>query len=129
MKDAPYYKKQQSIITQRYHIILNELLKTSISVDKTRLKQVHSDFFSLKNQLEKDMQVVNIKASGIDKEIAKIEAENIILAKRLTGLQDDKNSALQLFDDVQQQYNHYALGNWFLVVSMIGCGLLYFRKK
>ena len=138
-----YYSKELDTIKQRFSIILNEG-KNAVPLSKTYpsnssyteratrfesdLKEYKTDFFMLKNGLEKDMEAFEKTSERSAKFISDLEKKNKELKTEITDLIQTNNGTKGLFNDSQLLYNQYLLGNIYLLAAIIVPIYIYYRK-
>lgn len=144
VKEPSYYKNRLHELDTRYTIVLNEFTKTypkyktwpavsanvkEMGVDRGNLQEVQADFFQFRDNLEADIETLGADILRVNKQIALLESENNPLLKELGSLEDQKEGAVGMFDDIQLRYNQYLIGNWMLFAAAAGAGVMWYRSR
>ena len=139
-----YYSNKLKELNQNYYLILNEYIQQypksktyskipsyakALDDDKINFEKIQSDFFMLKNELEKDIENMAKDIKNVDKMIIKLNKDNKKLNNSLSNLEQSSETAIGMFNDAQKQYNEYLLGNTYLFFGIIGVGLLMYRSN
>ena len=139
-----YYVNMLKELNIRYNIILSEFNTTwpkhktfpniaqysdAINIDEENLEELQSDFFQLKNDLEKNIKkyLQNIKV--VDKKINNLDEENNILYKKLQDIKNSDSASKGMVDDIQLTYNQYLLANLILCSGIITFGYLTYKQN
>lgn len=139
-----YYSNKLKELNQNYYLILNEYIQQypksktyskipsyakSLDDDKINFEKIQTDFFILKNELEKEIENAAKDIKNVDKMIIKLNKDNKKLNNSLSNLEQSSETAIGMFNDAQKLYNEYLLGNTYLFFGIIGVGLLMYRSN
>jgi len=138
-------KKQQiKELNQRYKIILNEFTHTypsyktfpnvtkfsqKYATDNGNLTKLQSEFFQFRDNLQSEIIKSNKNIKRTDIQIAILDQKTALLKKQIASLENDSEAAEGMLDDIQLRYNQYLVGNWILLVVLIGSVASYYKKR
>jgi len=127
MESPTHFKNQQNELTQRYNIIISEIVKTYpnyklYSADSTgytqnivNLEKLQEEIFLMKNNLSKSTDELQKNIKIIDDKIFSLGEDNKKLQGELDLLTNSDNAAHGRLTDSTHLYNRQLLGNWLLV--------------
>jgi hypothetical protein len=141
-KEPSFYEKKIKELNQRYYLVLDELVKLfpknkmypkylayskPFTTDMSNLIKLQTDFFLFKNELASDIDFVDKNIRRVNEQIENIEDENKELSKTLESLQNSNNASDGMLSDTKLLYNQKLLGNWLLVLILLGTGYKYLK--
>ena len=139
-----YYKTKLKELDQNFYLILNEYVQQypksktyskiptyqkSLEDDKKNLTTLQHNFFMMRNELEKEIINISNENKKTDKMIGKLNKDNKELNDSLNGLQQSSESAVGMFNDSQVLYNHYLLGNIYLLIGIISSCIFMYKLQ
>jgi len=116
-----YIMNKQKIeeLNQRYDIILNEFTHVYPSYktfpDVTKFAQKYATDNGNLTKLQAQIQILEKKIASLKKEI--------------NYLENDNEAAEGMLDDVQLRYNQFLVGNWILLIVLIGSVSFYYKIR
>ena len=119
------YTSKINELQERFQIVK---MNNNDSSQITKLEEIKSELFFLKNEVEQKLEKSYNSVNGIIENIKKSEAANVKLRRNVDGLKDENAGSIQLYDDIQLLYNQRLLGNW-LLVFVISSGVYLVMKK
>ena len=143
-KTPEYYVKRRKELNDRYYLLLHEITalfpkhkanpnsstySKSFITDTGNMNKLQSDFFLLKNGLEKNISSLGGEIRQVDSKISKIEKENKNMSGKVRILKSGGNAALGMFNDTQLIYNQQVLGNLLLGGAIAGVGVIYYKSR
>jgi hypothetical protein len=93
--------------------------------DEGNMHKLQTDLFLLRNNLQKDITGISSEIKKINDQIVYLDKENAVLIAKLDSIQGSKDGAKGMFQDSQQLYNQYLLGNWLMVLAFAGIAGIY----
>uniref|UniRef100_A0A6C0IJ91 Uncharacterized protein n=1 Tax=viral metagenome TaxID=1070528 RepID=A0A6C0IJ91_9ZZZZ len=140
MERPSHFKDLNNELTQRYNIIIAEIVKTYPSYKANNnyedgykkninnLEKLQGELFLLKNNLNKSTDELQKDIKEIDDKIYNLEEENVKLRGELALLTNSDNAAHGRLTDAKTMYNQKLLGNWLLFFSLTSVSYLLYRK-
>lgn len=111
--DFPYAKTYPTNLTY----------STKMNFNKAAVNKTSGDIFILKDNIKTDIESVDKTIKQTIKQISKLDTDNMKLIKTLQQLENERQSAIGMFDDSKERYNFKLLENWLMFVSI--CGICY----
>jgi len=141
-----YIMNKQKIeeLNQRYNIILNEFThiypsyKTfpdvtkftqKYATDNGNLTKLQAEFFQFKDNLQTEITKSDRIIKKTDIQIQILEKKIASLKKEINYLENDNEAAEGMLDDVQLRYNQFLVGNWILLIVLIGSVSFYYKIR
>ena len=143
-KTPEYYVKRRKELNDRYYLILNEITtlfpkyksspdsptySTEFITDTGNMNKLQSDFFLLRNGLEKNISSLGKEIRQVESKISNIEKENRNLSGKVRALKGGGDAAQGMFDDTQLIYNQQVIGNLLLGGAIAGIGVIYYKSR
>jgi hypothetical protein len=143
-KTPEYYVKRRKELNDRYYLLLHEITalfpkhkanpdsptySTEFITDTGNMNKLQSDFFLLRNGLEKNISSLGGEIRQVDSKISKIEKENKNMSGKVRILKSGGNAALGMFNDTQLIYNQQVFGNLLLGGAIAGVGVIYYKSR
>ena len=143
-KTPEHYVKRRKELNDRYYLILNEITtlfpkyksspdsttySTEFITDTGNMNKLQSDFFLLRNGLEKNITSLGKEIKQVDSKISNIENENRNLSGKVHTLKSGGDAAQGMFDDTQLIYNQQVIGNLLLGGTIAGIGVIYYKSR
>jgi len=137
-------KQKIKELNQRYNIILNEFTDTypsyktfpdvtkfaqKYATDNGNLTKLQSEFFQLKDTLQDEITKSDKIIKRTDVQIQILEKKIDLLKKEIGNLENDNEAAEGMLDDIQLRYNQYLVGNWILLIVLIGSVRFYYKIR
>jgi hypothetical protein len=131
MEPPTYYKDLQNELTQRYNIIIDEIVKTypeykanpifsnNYKENINNLEKLQEDIFLMKNDLSKSTDELQKNIKVIDDKIYVLEEDNKKLQGELDLLTNSDNAAHGRLTDSKTLYNQQFFGNCILFLSLL----------
>jgi hypothetical protein len=134
METPKHFKEQNNELTQRYNIIIDEIVKTyptykanplfnnyedSYKKNISNLEKLQQEFFLLKNSLNKSTEELQKDIKEIDDKIYLLEEDNTRLRDELALLTNSDNAAHGRLTDSKTMYNQKLFGNCLLFTFMM----------
>lgn len=98
-----------------------------LAKDESSLNAIRSELFLFRDSIEQDIDKVSDEIERIIKKIEKVEKSNGKLMLQLTGLDNEKEGAIGMYDDSQALYNYNLAENWLHFFLMSGIGYAAYR--
>jgi hypothetical protein len=130
MEPPSHFKDLRRELTQRYNIIIDEVVKTypsykanpqfnnyedSYKKNISNLEKLQTEIFLLKNNLNKSTTELQKDIKVIDDKIYLLEEENIKLIDELALLTNSDNAAHGRLTDSRTLYNQKLVSNYLLL--------------
>jgi len=130
MEPPSHFKDLRRELTQRYNIIIDEVVKTypsykanpqfnnyedSYKKNISNLEKLQTEIFLLKNNLNKSTTELQKDIKVIDDKIYLLEEENIKLRDELALLTNSDNAAHGRLTDSRTLYNQKLVSNYLLL--------------
>jgi len=130
MEPPSHFKDLRRELTQRYNIIIDEVVKTypsykanpqfnnyedSYKKNISNLEKLQTEIFLLKNNLNKSTNELQKDIKEIDDKIYLLEEENIKLRDELALLTNSDNAAHGRLTDSRTLYNQKLVSNYLLL--------------
>jgi hypothetical protein len=143
-KNPEYYINRKKELNDRFYLVLNEMItlypkykshpdfpeySKNYIIDKGNMQKLQSDFFLLKNGLEKDITSLNKEIKQVNNNIGKIKKDNIKLSGKMQVLKNGGAAAHGMFLDSRLLYNQQVMSNWVIGGAIIGTGFLYYKNR
>ena len=143
-KTPEHYVKRRKELNNRYYLILNEITtlfpkyksspdsttySTEFITDTGNMNKLQSDFFLLRNDIEKNISSLGRNIKQVDSKISNIEKENRNLSGKVRTLKSGGDAAKGMFDDTQLIYNQQVIGNLLLGGAIAGIGVIYYKSR
>ena len=143
-KTPEYYVKRRKELNDRYYLLLHEITalfpkhkahpnfpaySESFITDTGNMNKLQSDFFLLRNGLEKNISSMGGEINHVDSKISKFEKENKKMSDKVRTLKSGGAAALGMFNDTQLIYNQQVLGNLLLGGAIAGIGVIYYKSR
>jgi len=143
-KTPEHYVKRRKELNDRYYLLLHEITalfpkhkanpnfpaySKSFITDTGNMNKLQSDFFLLRNGLEKNISSLGGEIRQVDSKISKIEKENKNMSGKVRILKSGGNAAMGMFNDTQLIYNQQVLGNLLLGGAIAGVGVIYYKSR
>lgn len=126
METPSTFKDQRKELTQRYNIIIDEIVNmypnSKINANKmnfNNLENLQKDIFLLKNGINKSTEDLQLNIKEIDEKLYNLEQENMKLREKLALLTNSDNAAHGRLTDSKTLYNQKLLGNWIFSLTLI----------
>lgn len=120
------YMKNKNIAQNKFSEMLgtdrNGILANMEDIE-TRLLDVQHELFTIKHQIETDIESMQDCILTVSKDIDSLQVKNSKLERKINSLQGRKAGAVGQVYDSQLLYNQYYLGN--IIISIIVIVLLY----
>jgi septal ring factor EnvC (AmiA/AmiB activator) len=97
--------------------------------NESELANVQADFFKFKNNVETNIISLANSSMRVDEEIVELKTQNKKLKQKLSSLKGYKEGAQGMFVDSQFLYRQFYIGNWILLLAMIGLGVVYQKNR
>jgi hypothetical protein len=142
METPTHYNDISKELNQRYFLIIDEIIKiypsykanpnfteyeNNYKTNMDNLLNLQSEYFFLKNELNKDSELLQKEIKQIDETIYKLEQENKVLRKEFNGLGNTNNAAQGMLVDSTYLYNQQLTSNWLFLITMISLMYKYYR--
>jgi len=146
-KNSDQYLEQIRTSKESLHLILDEFKKIFVlskmypeneeyqqqfSNVSDSLKQILSNFFTLSNDVQSNIDNISKKLIEFDILINKERKENRELKKKLGIIEHENNASTEMISNYKEIYDMRYLRNWALGLSTIACiatiGLVYKNK-
>ena len=141
-----YIMNKQKIkeLNQRYNIILDEFTHTypsyktfpdvtkfaqKYATDNGNLTKLQAEFFQFKDNLQTEITKSDRTIKKTDIQIQILEKKITLLKKEIDYLENDNEAAEGMLDDVQLRYNQFLVGNWILLIVLIGSVRFYYKIR
>ena len=143
-KTPEYYVKRRKELNDRYYLLLHEITalfpkhkanpdsptySTEFITDTGNMNKLQSDFFLLRNGLEKNISSLGGEIRQVDSKISKIEKENRKMSGNVRILKSGGDAAMGMFNDTQLIYNQQMLGNLLLGGAIASVGVIYYKSR
>ena len=131
MESPTHFKDLQNELTQRYNIIIGEVVKTYPSYKTNpmtsndykqniqNLEKLQEDIFLMKNNLSKSTDTLQKNIKVIDDKIFTLEEDNKKLQEELDLLTNSDNAAHGRLTDSKTLYKQQLVGNWILFMYLL----------
>ena len=144
LKTPEHYVKRRKELNDRYYLLLHEITalfpkhkahpdfpsySKSFITDTGNMNKLQSDFFLLRNGLEKNISSLGGEIKRVDSKISTIEKENRNMSGKVRVLKSGGAAARGMFDDTQLMYNQQVLGNLLLGGAIAGVGIIYYKSR
>jgi len=131
-------------LDDRYKAALNEVTEfypksEYYGADSTASKQyaesgdkianINAELLNLQNSIEINNMSLSNGASRVNNKITTLENDQKKLKQKLSSLKGRKEGAQAMYIDSKFIYHQYYLGNWLLVISILGMGFMYKKKQ
>jgi hypothetical protein len=135
MESPDFFTTLNNELSQRYAIIIDEIVKTypsykanpqfnaySQAYEKniSNLEQLQAEYFLFKNTLGKDTEELQKAIKQIDDMLYELEEAIKVLREELAYLKNSDNAAHGRLTDSKTLYRQQLLGNWLLALSLSG---------
>lgn len=143
-KTPEYYVKRRKELNDRYYLLLHEITalfpkykshpdfptySNEFITDKGNMNKLQSDFFLLRNDLEKNISSLGREIGQVDSKISNIEKKNRNLSSKVQTLKSGGAAAQGMFNDRQLIYNQQVIGNLLLGGAIAGVGVIYYKSR
>ena len=143
-KTPEHYVKRRKELNDRYYLLLHEITalfpkykshpdfpsySKNFITDKGNMNKLQSDFFLLRNDLEKNISSLGRKIRQVDSKISNIEKENRHMSGKVRTLKSGGAAAQGMFNDTQLIYNQQVIGNLLLGGVITGVGVIYYKSR
>jgi hypothetical protein len=140
METPTHFKNLQNELTQRYNIIIGEIVKTYpnyklYSTNSTgyneninNLEKFQEDIFLMKNNLSSSIDKLQENNKLIDDKIFSLDENNKNLQAELDLLTNSDNAANGRLTDSKYLYNRQLLGNWLLFGLVLSGTYLVYKR-
>jgi hypothetical protein len=140
MEPPTHFKNLQNELTQRYNIIISEVVQTYpnyklYSANSTgynqnivNLEKLQEDIFLMKNNLTKSTDGLQKNIKIIDNKIFSLGEDNKTLQEELDLLTNSDNAAHGRLTDSKYLYNRQLLGNWLLLGLVLSGTYVVFKR-
>lgn len=95
--------------------------------DQSSLNAIKAELFLFRDSIEQDITSVADEIEEIIEKIEKVEKSNAKLMLQLTGLDNEKEGAIGMYDDSRALYNYNLAENWLHFFLMSGLGYAVYR--
>ena len=95
--------------------------------DQSSLNAIRAELFLLIDSIEEDITNVADDIEEIIDKIDKVEKSNAKLRLEVTGLDNEKEGAIGMYDDSKALYNYNLAENWLHFFLMSGLGYAAYR--
>jgi septation ring formation regulator EzrA len=131
MEPPTHFKDMQNELTQRYNIIIDEVVKTYPSYKTNpmssndykqniqNLEKLQEDIFLMKNNLSKSTDKLQKNIKVIDDKIFTLEEENKAFQEELDLLTNSDNAAHGRLTDSKTLYKQQLVGNFILFIYLL----------
>jgi hypothetical protein len=99
----------------------NEDIKAKYQDTISNINLIQSKLFSMANDIQGNVDVMNKKLSELDRLITIERDKNKKLRKKLGMVEDKQNSSFEMISDYKEIYQIKYLRNWALFLSTIIC--------
>lgn len=136
------YTKKLDEINDGFYLILDELVtlipnyrtypKLTVYSEKygknlQNFKENQADFFMLKNDMEKDLGVIDKNIGKKNSQINNLDLKIKSLKDKLDSLTNSNNAGEGVLSDTELLHNQKYIGNWILFGTILG--LCYMNKS
>ena len=143
-KTPEHYVKRRKELNDRYYLLLHEVTtlfpkfksrpdfpeySKQFATDEGNMNKLQSDFFLMRNGLEKNISSLGKEIKQVDSKISIIEKENQDMSRKVQTLKNGGAAAKGMFDDTQHMYNQQVLGNLLLGGAIAGMGVVYYKSR
>jgi len=143
MEPPIHFKDLNNEFTQRYNIIVGEIVKIYPSYKAnpkfgnyadnykqniSNLEKLQEDIFFLKNNLSKSTDELQKNIKVIDDKIFLLDEENKKLQAEFDILNNSDNAAYGRLTDSRTLYNQQLLGNWLLFLSLTSVTYMIYKR-
>lgn len=105
----PYYKTYEN----------NNNYKNIYNNDISNLEKTKSDFFILKNDIQKNIKLLEKEIYNYNLKNNKYKKDNKVLTEKNSSLIDSSNGSNGLYYDSQSLYKITLINNWLLIIIVI----------
>jgi len=135
---------QLQALNQRYKSALNERTKLfpkykyytnsestarEYAANASKIATIEAELLNFKNSVETNNISLSSGASQINNKITSLENDKKKLQQKLSSLKGRKEGAQAMYIDSKLIYKQYYLGNWLLVLTMLGMGFMYKKNR
>ena len=97
--------------------------------NENNIANIQAKFFNFKNNLETNIISISTSATRIDEEITNLQKQNKVLKRKQSSLAGHKEGARGMYVDSKFLYRQFYLGNWLVVLTLVGFGIIYQKNK
>ena len=135
MQSPTTYENLNNELNKRYELIIDEIVKTypnykanpkfnaysqAYKNNMANLQKLQTDYFLLKNNLNKDTDELQKDIKQIDEMLYELEEETKVKREEYAYLKNSDNAAHGQLTDSKTLYNQQLLGNWLLLLTFSG---------
>lgn len=139
-----YYKKETEELNKRFSISIEEMTRTfpfhkayplvpsmqnEYIFDSEQFNRVQADFFTLKDNLQQDIDTIAKQTASVDRELTKVEKENAKMMVQLSSLDNKKQGAVGMFEDSRESYDLEYLKNVIFGAGVLGLSVYTYKNR
>lgn len=139
-----YYKKETEELNKRFSISIEEMTRTfpfhkayplvpsmqnEYIFDSEQFNRVQADFFTLKDNLQQDIDTIAKQTASVDRELTKVEKENAKMMVQLSSLDNQKQGAVGMFEDSRESYDLEYLKNVIFGAGVLGLSVYAYKNR
>ena len=99
------------------------------AASRDKIANINAELLTLQNSVEINNMALSTGASRVNNKISILENEQKKLQQKLSALKGRKEGAQAMYIDSKLIYQQYYLGNWLLVLTMLGMGFMYKKNN